>query len=277
MYEIPAHIWAKIHRYQPVDMDGLTFYPVRVREMNELLIATPALEFVQRSLPVAMLSRPLLDAFFGMDMAAMESGGTPELLFRAIAGLVLALRIGEGMAMEQRLIMVHIVPVENDRNRLKHLVVTTESGEHHITPAQFQAYRVLIGAQNGVEIPSDKANPDIVAAEREAMLKSAKDLQISVEDQIQFVASLCHVDESEIDEWPILKLKKREGALTQVIRHVLCGIGEANGAKWDSGNPYPHPYYKRKESDSAGLKNMRDILPENAEKAVGAPGARQAE
>lgn len=276
MYEIPAHIRAKINRYQPVDMDGITFYPIRVKEYSELLIATPAIEFVQRSLPVAMLSRPLLDAFYGMDMAAVESGGTPEMLFRAIAGLVLALRIGEGMPMEQRLMMVQIVPQEGKRDRLKHLVFPTPDGALTISPLQFQAYRVLIGAQNGIEIPSDNANPDIIEAEREAALRNAQELDILLEDQIQFVATLCHVNEQDVDEWPILKLKKKEGALTQVIRYLLCGNAEASGAKWDKGNPYPHPYYKRKESNSAGLKNLRDILPESAEKAVGDPGARQA-
>ena len=53
----------KIHSYKPIEVDGLTFYPMTVGHYQDFLRARIVLEFMQQSLPVAYVGIPLLSAW----------------------------------------------------------------------------------------------------------------------------------------------------------------------------------------------------------------------
>ena len=104
MQEIPFHIMEKVWAYEPIETDGLTLYPILVREMRWFQMAQPAIDFIQQSLPVRFLSVPLLSAYFAMDFESRRDGQPISGLFsRAVLFLVLALRYREGEDMETRL------------------------------------------------------------------------------------------------------------------------------------------------------------------------------
>ena len=65
---------------------------------------------------------------------------------------------------------------------------------------------------------------------------------------ISAVAALSHVDEKQIDDWPILKLHKRATAYKRMIDYAVCAISEMNGVTWKSGNPAPHPFFEKIET-----------------------------
>ncbi|MFR5026480.1 MAG: hypothetical protein ACLTC3_10085 [Evtepia gabavorous] len=75
--ELSSAIRRAIRRDEPVVVDGITLYPIRVAEYEEFLTARPAIEVMQRTFPVRLLSVPLLQALYTMDLEAVEAGQAP--------------------------------------------------------------------------------------------------------------------------------------------------------------------------------------------------------
>lgn len=269
MKELPLQIQKSARRYEAIQVDGLTLYPIKVREYGEFSRARPAIEALQQSFPVRFMTMPLLQAYYQMDYEAAANGEAMTGLFScAILTLVLALRLCEDAPMEERMRQIRIEPMPGNPAQLKQLSMWL-GGEELVTvkPAQFAALRQIIAAQNGVKLYGDDANPDLVRAEQEIRAKSAEGLEGDIEDEIGFVAALSHCDESEIDEWPILKLQNRSGALRRVIDYAVCGINEGAGCTWKGGNPVPHPWL-RKKAYGGGLVSASDFLGGAAERAI---------
>ncbi len=262
MTELPLNIQRAIRRYEPINSDGLTFYPILVKEYEEFLIAKPALEVMQQSFPVTLMRMPLLAALYQMDFQTAIKNETPTGLFsRALLVLALSLRLGEGREIKERLEMFRI-SVERDKpEKLTHLEFTLDDGKtYKITPTQFNKARTIIAAQNGVRLESDMANPDIVQAQKNMCAESGLKLDANIDSLRNAAAALCHADEAEIDEWPILKLNNRTDAWRLMLDYIVCGVGEANGTTWKSGNPVPHPFFKRLRNGEGLFSKMDSTI-----------------
>ena len=252
MNELPQSILKAVSRYKPVEMDGLTLYPVLVSEYDLFLEARPALEVLHQSLPVRLMRMPLLSALYQMDYEAILHGETPSGLFsRAMLALALSLRLGEGQEAAERKKSIQFSVDREDPRKLLRLRFTDGNGtEHEISPVQFKILREIIAAQNGVELESDKANPDLVRAKRDMNSSGAPTLDARIEDLITAVSALSNVEEEEIDQWPILKLQRRADSFQRMMGYIVCGVGEVNGTTWKGGNPNPHPFFRRTEQNT---------------------------
>ncbi len=252
MSELPISIQKAVSRYKTIETNGLKLYPVLVSEYDLFLAARPALEVMHQSLPVALMRVPLLSALYQMDYEAILSGETPSGLFsRALLALALALRLGEGLDAAERMKMIQFSVDRTEPQKLLRLRFTDGDGtEHEISPAQFKPLREIIAAQNGVELESDLANPDLVRAQKDMNTAGAPTLDANVEDLICAVSALSGTEEEEIDQWPILKLQRRAESYQRMIQYVVCGIGEVNGTTWKGGNPSPHPFFRRAERNT---------------------------
>ncbi len=255
MTELPRSIQKAALRYERIETDGLKLYPVLVRDYELFLMARPALEVMQQSLPVAMMRVPLLSALYQMDYEAILGGMQPSGLFsRALLLLALSLRLGEGQEAEERMKAFRVAVDRENPAKLLCIRYSDEAGEEkEITPALYGRLRQIIAAQNGVRLESDMANPALVKAEKDAASASAVELEDSIEDLISAVAVLSGVDESDVDEWPILKLQRRAESLRRILDYLVCGFGEVNGTTWKGGNPTPHPLLPRKRTGSGIL------------------------
>lgn len=258
MNELPMHIQKAAARYKSIECDGLTLYPVLVREYDAFLMARPAIEVMHQSLPVALLRVPLLSALYQMDYEAALSGQPMTGLFsRALLALTLSLRLGEGMEQDKRVGLFSIIVDPNDPAKLKRLRFFDESGEtKEISPVQFAKLRQIIAAQNGVKIESDKANPDIVRAGKIMHSAGNVALDANAEDWISAISALSGSSEEEIDEWPILKFQRRSESYQRILSYVICGIGECSGTTWKDGNPTPHPFFARLKNGNGVLSEM---------------------
>ena len=121
---------------------------------------------------------------------------------------------------------------------------------------QFQRLRPILAAQNGLELLSENANPELVQAERDLAEMNAPKLQYRIEALKATVATLSGEDESDMEEWPILKLLLRRDAVQRLVGYIVCSVAEAQGAKWKHGNPYPSPLYDREIDYCGGLIDM---------------------
>lgn len=259
--ELPFRIHQLIGQYEAFEIDGLTLYPVRVSEYLEFQIGKPALEVLHQSLPVALMRIPLLSALYQMDLEAAFNGKTPSGLFsRALLMLALSLRLGEGGDIDERLNRFQIVADRENPAKLLCLRFRDNDGaEKTITPVQFTKLRQIIAAQNGVKLESDEANPELVKAERDLAELNAPKLDANVDYAKAFVSALSGTDESEIDDWPILKFTRRIDALNRAMDYIVCGIGGAFGGFGKDGNPVPHPFYPKVKERSGALVSMSDF------------------
>lgn len=213
---------------------------------------------MQQTLPVRFLSMPLLSAYYAMDYEAREKGEPASgLLYRAALFLALALRLGEGEDDEARVRKFQLLADSKDPSKLKALRVNLRGEEAvQITPVQFARLRPILAAQNGIELVSPDANPELVEAERDLAAMRGPKLNYSADGLVSALAALTGTDERDIDEWPILKLKSREAAYSRILHFLVCGIGETQGTKWKGGNPYPSPFYDHIHTESGGAIPM---------------------
>ena len=247
MEELPMSIKKAASRYKMIEVNGLKLYPVAVKDYDAFLIARPALEVLHQSLPVAMMRVPLLSALFQMDFEAACNGEPIIGLFsRALVGLALSLRLGEDKPMEERARAFQIsVDPEHPERLMRLSFFDADGNPQEITPVQYARLRQIIAAQNGVKLESDKANPDIVKAEKDKAASNDIQLDANIEDWISAVSALTGEPEEEIDNWPILKFQKRSESIRRVLDFVICGIGECSGTTWKGGNPTPHPFFAK--------------------------------
>lgn len=259
MIEIPAQYRNAVDTYQPVNFEGIMLYPIKVRDYEAFGNARPALDFLQQSLPVRYLSMPLLSAFYAMDVENSLNGEQPEGLFlRAMLFLVLSLRYQPELPVKDRLheFLSGVYSSADDQTVLKRIEFEQNGVTKEITPIMFSRMRSVLAAQNGIELLSADANPELVEAERDLAELNGPEIDYNLQSLLSLVSALSHAEESEIYDWPILKLNRRRDAYERVLQFLLCGLASANGAQFKGGNPVPSPIYARKEQTSNALIDM---------------------
>lgn len=258
--ELPSKIKRAIRRYETIETEGLTIYPITVAEYDDFNTARPAIDFIQQSLPVRYMNMPLLQAFYAIDYDAFISNQpVTGLFYKCLLFLSLSLRLGQGEDAKDR--VKNLVPLVDKHEPSKLIKLSfIQNGElKEITPIMFYRLRPILAAQNGIELVSENANPDLVEAERDIMDAKAPKLDASIEALVSAVAAFSKEDEAEIDDWPILKLQNRQRAYKRQLDYIICGIGETQGTKWKGGNPHPSPYFDRVKEESAALVSLKSF------------------
>lgn len=261
MRELPLSIQKAVRQYAPIQTDGLIFYPVLVDEIDEYLIAKPSLTVMQQAFPVRFLSMPLLSAFYAMEYEAQlaneESSG---MFYRALLMLALSLRLGQGKDATERVRAFQIIVDPEKPERLKALRFRFNGEEIcELTPMAFQRIRPIVAAQNGAELISEDANPELVQAEQDLAEIKAPKLDVKIENIIDTLVLFTGKDESEILKWPVAKLFRLRDALERSVEHVVCGIAEGGGAQWKKGNPYPSLFFDRLRDENMGLMPLESF------------------
>lgn len=245
--------------YQPVNFEGIMLYPIKVRDYEAFGNARPAIDFLQQSLPVRYLSMPLLSAFYAMDVENLSQGKESDGYFlRAMLFLVLSLRYRPELSIKDRLheFMSGVYSSADDTTALKRIEFQQDGETKEITPILFSRMRPVLAAQNGIELISTDANPELIEAERDLAELNGPEIDYNLQALLSFVSALSHAEESEIYDWPILKLNRRRESYERVLQFLLCGLASANGAQFKGGNPVPSPIYARKEQTSNALIDM---------------------
>ncbi len=245
-------------RYEEIETDGLVLYPITVEEIEEFELARPGIDIVQQSLPVTYAAMPLLAALYRMEYDAIQAGEAGIGLFpRALLMLALSLRLGRGLGPEKRERMFRCLVDHDDMGRLKAVEFTVDGEEtHRVTPVQFQRLREIAAAQNGIELASPEANPELIEAQRELAKMSGAPLSGDVWERISTVAALEHVEEADIERWPILKLREKTKTWQRIVSYAVCAVAEAQGTTWKTGNPYPSLFYEKESAGNVGLRPM---------------------
>lgn len=257
MNEIPLQYQEAVDTYEPIEFEGITLFPIRVREYRLFNNARPAIDFLQQSLPVRYLSMPLLSAFYAMDTENLKEGNPSDgLFYRALLFLALAMRLGEGENLEERIGQFQIVADAKDQSVLKGVEFQQNGEVQRITPVQFQRLRPILAAQNGITLVSTDANPELVEAERDLAEMNGPELDYNFQTLLSTLSVLSGTRERDLYDWPILQMTRYRDAYSRVLQFLICGIASASGAKFKGGNPVPSPFFNRLERDSDSLIDM---------------------
>ena len=239
--ELSRNIKRAADRYEPVETAGLTLWPIRVCEQEEFERARPAIDVIQQALPVRYAVMPLLTAYWVMDLESMERG--------------------EGRSLSDRIRLFHVKLSPENTMDLKGICFTWNGEEEiTITPVQFQRLRAILAYQNGIELTDEDANPDLLEAEAELARRNGPKLRRDPAGLLSSIALFTGCEETEIDEWPLLKLKRRQEAIQRAADYLICGISEGNGVKWKGGNPVPHLFYDREREDAGAATPLSQFI-----------------
>ena len=259
--ELPLRYQRAVRNYQSIQIGGLTLFPVRVKEYAQWCMARPAVEALQQAFPARLMRVPLLAAMYRLDFERRVNGEEISgLFFRALLALSLSLRLGEGLEPEERIKRFLVKTDRKDPAKLME-VRWRRDGEEDVTvtPAQFQKLRPIMAGQNGVKLYGDDANPELVEAERQMAELSGPKLDAEIDDMICSVAALTGAEETDIDEWALLKLLRRAEALKRAMDYIVCGVGQTQGTTWKGGNPAPHPFFNRVREGSAAVVSVEEF------------------
>lgn len=252
---------SNIRRGKPLTWKGLKFYPIRMEHYEEFLDVRNALAIRMTSLSnisFEYLSMPFLTAMWAIDYDTLVATGSSIGFFeRIIRFLYLSLRLK--YKKEEALRTIYTDPT--DRRILDRVVVTQDGNTVEITPDDFDIdIRPLLAAQNGIDLPDESENPDLVRAEEDLAAKGASELKVDTDTMIASVAYQSHLKEKDLDKWTVLEFERRRQAIERGKRFDMFGQAELSGmVKFGKGNPFPSWCFDRNENGSAALISFGEM------------------
>lgn len=243
---------SKIRHGEPMECLGLTFYPIKVARYEEFNEVKNAWTVRLSTLPVKYSIMPFLSALWALDYDTYQQTGKVIGLFsRVIHLLYLSLRLEYNSEEAFK----HIYCKNGEVRELSHIEVTQDGNTVTITPRDFAAYiRPLVAQQNGLELPDESYNPELVEAEQimaeEAQKKSP--LKYDTDTLLSSVAYVSGISEAELDEWTVLLFERRLRAIERDKNYMLYKQAELSGmVKFPKGNPCASWCYDTKSLSAA--------------------------
>lgn len=255
----------KIRRGEPLTALGLTFYPLTMSYYEEFLEVKNAWIIRLSTLPTQYMIMSFLSAIWAMEYDSITQTGKGIGFFdRIIHLLYLSLRLEYNR--EEALKKIYYN--RQTPREISYIEITQNGNTVKITPQDFNAYiRPLVAEQNGLEIPDESFNPDILKAEQEYDQNNAPNLKFDLGNLISSVAYLSHISETELDNWTILQFERRYKAIERDKLFTLYKQAELSGMiKFKKGNPCPSWCYETQSISRALV--AADSLTQNLE-AVG--------
>jgi hypothetical protein len=240
---------------ESVEILGLTFFPITMRYYEEFLKCKEALLLRQATLPVKYVAKDFLSAIFDFESDNIIQHGIKTGIFeRIIILLLMSLRID----VDAEEFYKHNIFVKKTQTGfiLNHIKITQNGNEVKITPRDFSTkIRPLIAEQNGLELPSESENFDLIKDYEEVKkLKDGLKLKHNTVDLIASVAYLSHIRDKEIYMWTVREFENRYKAIDRDKRYMLCGQASMSGMiSFKNGNPAPSWCYDALEEDLGSL------------------------
>lgn len=232
---------ARIRKGQPIEALGLQFYPITMAEYEEFLECKSVLAIRMTSLAktnIEYLSMPFLSALWAMELDTVRMTGKAIGFFeRTIRMLYLSLRLEYD---SQKVFEKIHIDENNPRNLLYIEVEQTDGKPVKISPAEFTTIvRPLIAEQNGIQLPDESFNPDIVQTEQEIAQDGESKIKFDIDTLIASVANASGLRECEIYEWTVTEFERRRRAIDRKINYSIYAQAEMSGmVKFTKGNPH---------------------------------------
>ena len=238
---------AAILRYEPVELNGLVYYPIKVADYKKWQACKPVLCLRQGTLPAVYACMTYLQCVWALSIDAYERGEASDGIWNILACLLfLSLRLSDGDMIQ---------PIGNPDNHkiLTSIRITKKGDAYDISAMDFAQVRRLIAEQNGAELPDEADNPDLVEAANETSNSNSPPLNYDFGDMLTSVSSDMRIRRSDILNWTVKELDDILRAAKRRYGYILASIAESQGAKFSKGNPYPTWIFDRAKDEYAGL------------------------
>ena len=260
-----------IRQGKPIKELGLTFYPIQMCHYEEFLMCKDALTLRLSTLPVKYAVKDYLNAIFALEIDSVKDKGENVGLFsRAITLFMLSLRI-EGSIKDFIEKQISFRQVSKDDFEIDRILVAQNKQTVEIKSIDFSTkLRTLIAEQNGVELPEEDLNTDLVKGQEElAELNGSKvKLNTSIDSLISSVAYNSKVSERDIDDWTVREFENRRKAIERDKKYTLYGQAEMGGmVSFKNGNPYPSWCYDSID-ESMGTMSTSALAKQNGNVAM---------
>lgn len=244
----------------PIPFRGLQLYPIEMSHYDQFLACKDALLLRLGTLPVKYLSMDYFSALFAFEVDTVrESGKSPGLFYKMITLLLLSLRI-EGSA-EEFCRGFHYELVDGEP-RISKIDVTQENHTESITPFEFSSQlRPLIAHVNGLELPDESENLDLVIANEQKKSLNAPSyrLNATTDALIASVAYLSGCRERDVMGWTVREFEQRKSAIDREKKYMLYGQAEMSGmVTFKKGNPAPSWCYDLLD-ESLGTQSLSEL------------------
>jgi len=258
MSQIPEKYIELVRGNEPIYYAGLEFQPLTMRHYETLSACRAAWELMQASLPAKFARYSWLEALWHLDLYNLQTVGKKAGFMDRIAEILrLSLRLGENASAIK-------YKANTQTGNLIELLIQQGEMLSHITPQQFNEIRTIIAAQNGLDIPDESWNPEIIQAGKDVAALSHVNLKFSLDDLVVSVAHLSAAEEEEIWDWPIRKFTARKDAIERDRNNLIFSIAEHTGfVTFKKGNPYPSPFFDKENNTPAGLIDYNEFVKNN--------------
>ena len=246
--------YTAILKYEPIELNGLVYYPIKVADYEKWQACKPVLELRQGTLPAVYACMTYLQCVWALYFDAMGQDIDQGKLWMRLAQLMfLSLRLSDED-------MIQPIGDPSDPRTITALRITKNGEQHDIGAFDFAQVRKLIADQNGAELPDEADNPDLIEAAQDiAAANSNVNVKADFGDMLSSVASARNVRRSELLEWSIKEFDDELKAINRRFKFFLYSIAETQGAKFDNGNPYPTWIFEREKNEFAGLISMEKL------------------
>lgn len=219
--------WADTILGKSEEWNGLTVHPILMRDYPLFLAAKESITALQQSWPFPWSTVPYMEGLIGVG-----------LLPRLCAMLKLAFRLPEG----------DTLPIYPRMEEEKIASLTVAQGERRgeITRKNFPSLREIIARQNGLELPDERTNLELVEA-RQDLAAGGVPLKADLEDLICSVALKSQTPPEELLGWTVRRFQRMERAIDRSEGFRMANLALAAGGKFKGGNPYPSWKYGREE------------------------------
>lgn len=251
----------KIRKGEPIEEQGLIFYPILVEDYDLFMMCHEALILRLSTLPVKYAIKDYLSALFALDYDNQNSEDKKYMgiFFRAIRMLYLALRIDFNVDVVSESIFYNKV---NDEILISEIIVEQDQKKVSITPQVFSnVIRPLIAEQNGLILPDESENADLVRAyeQKNALNNQAQNLEISTEKLISSVAYQGHIREKDLYTYTVREFNALKDAIDRSFKYQIFQTAQMSGmVEFKKGNPYPSWCFDMKDEE-LGTKSIAEV------------------
>lgn len=244
--------------YEPIELNGLVYYPITVADYQKWQAVKPVLCLRQGTLPAVYACMTFLQCVWALDYnAKINDGGQASGPWDTLVCiLALSLRLSDSDE-------IQAIGNPETPNELSHIRIIKDGQQHDISPMDFMQVRKLIADQNGAELPDEADNPELIEAASDIQNMNAARLNYSVADMLTSVASAKGLRRKDLYDWPVKEFEDESRALRRRYGYFLASIAESQGAKFKGGNPYPTWMFDKAKDEFAGLISMEQLQAEH--------------
>lgn len=232
---------------KPITEGGLTYYPIKMAQYEQFQMYKNALLLRQTTLPAKYAVKNYLNAIFSYEMAFIEKGEPVIGLFGSLIllwGMALRIDIDLKSYLESNKIKTRVV---NNELEITHLAMTQDGKTVEISATTFSTVvRQLIAEQNGLRLPNESVNSELVEAQDELaeLENNSVTLDQNIESLIASVAYQSKCREQDINDWTVREFENRLKAIVRDKHFTLYKQAELSGfVTFKKGNPCPSWIY----------------------------------